>query len=330
MITVQSLSKTFSVHQKDAGLKASLIGLFRRRYVEKIALKDVSFSVEAGTIVGLVGANGAGKTTLVKILSGIIKPSSGSATILGFNPWKRPKEFRRQISLVMGQKAQLWWDLPADDCFLLLREIYELPWKDFQETKQQLVSLLNVEKLLKTQVRRLSLGERMKMEIIAALLHRPRVIFLDEPTIGLDVATQRALRDFLKDYVKQYQPAIILTSHYMEDIKALANKILIMRHGQIVYSGLPEELNHAYQAKRTIRFSTQQKMTRSRVAEIFTSEIDLQDVEDYTARLVVNQNETQLVLSTLLAHFPVEDLTIEEEDISFVIERIMAGESVHA
>ena len=231
MIEIEGLSKTFRVHKKAPGLRGSIRALFKREHVEKRAVQEVSFGVAEGEILGLVGSNGAGKTTLVKMLAGIIHPSAGQARVLGFEPWKRANPFRRQIALIMGQKAQLWWDLPAADGFLLLKEIYGVQAADFNETLEELASMLAVEDLLTTQVRRLSLGERMKMELIAALLHRPKVVFLDEPTIGLDLTAQRAVREFLLAYREKHRPAMIITSHYMEDIERLCERIVILRTG---------------------------------------------------------------------------------------------------
>lgn len=247
MIEVSNLSKVFKAFRKEPGLMGSLKSLVKRDYREKHALRGVSLKIAPGEIVGLVGANGAGKTTLVKILAGIIHPSAGTARVLGFDPWKRQNDFKRQIALVMGQKAQLWWDLPASDCFILLREIYQIPKPDFDRRLAQLTSALRVGDELKTPIRQLSLGERMKMELIATLLHEPKVVFLDEPTIGLDITAQRAIREFLLDYRRTHKPAMILTSHYMEDIRQMCERMIIIRDGQFVYDGsLAEILNHHF------------------------------------------------------------------------------------
>jgi len=213
------------------------------RNVEKWAVKDISFSVGPGEIVGLVGANGAGKTTLVKILSGIVYPTSGDAKVLGYTPWERSSALRKQVALIMGPKAQLWWDLPAADCFLLLKEIYEIPKADFKKNLDFLVKVLGVSGQLKIQIRRLSLGERMKMELIAALLHSPKVVFLDDPTIGLDITAQRAVRKFILSYKQERSPAMILTSHYMEDIEELCERLIIIREGSIVYDGPTQKIS---------------------------------------------------------------------------------------
>ena len=237
MIEVRGLGKTYRTHRKAPGLWGSVRGLFRREHVEKHAVVDVSFDVGPGEIVGLVGPNGAGKTTVVKMLAGIVHPTTGHIRVLDHEPWKRDNAFRSRIALVMGQKQQLWWDLPAADSFDLLREIYRIPRERYKATLDELVEALAVGPYLTVPVRRLSLGERMRMELVAALLHRPDVVFLDKPTIGLDLTAQRAIREFLLDYQRRVQPAVILTSHYMEDIERLCPRILILREGRIVFDG---------------------------------------------------------------------------------------------
>jgi ABC-2 type transport system ATP-binding protein len=237
MIEIENLVKTFKVNQKDPGFRGAVKSLFNRKYIEKKALAGVSLHVNAGETIGLIGANGAGKTTLIKTCTGIIKPTSGQVRVLGVDPFSRRNAFRRQISLIMGQKQQLWWDLPAVDGFLLLREIYMIPKEQYKKRLAHLVTQLEVEGLLNTPIRRLSLGERMKMELIAALLHQPKVIFLDEPTIGLDITAQKAVRSFLKSYQVIHRPAIILTSHYMGDIEELCERVAILKDGHIAYDG---------------------------------------------------------------------------------------------
>ncbi len=259
MIKVSNLRKEYVIHKKEAGLLGSIKSLFVRRKIIKEAVKDVSFSVEEGEILGLVGANGAGKTTLVKMMSGIIYPTSGEARVLGFDPSKRENDFRRQIALIMGQKAQLWWDLPAADCFLLLKEIYKIPNDLYQKNLNYLAEVLSVGNELNVQIRRLSLGERMKMELIAALLHNPKVVFLDEPTIGLDLTAQRAIRSFILDYQKNFSPAMILTSHYMEDIERLAKRIIILRDGEIIYEGSLQRVVEQYAREKKVTVHLKQE-----------------------------------------------------------------------
>ncbi len=243
MIHIEHVVKTFRVNQKKPGLTGALRGLIRRDYVERTALSGVSLKVAQGEILGLIGANGAGKTTLVKACAGIIKPTAGRIRVLGFDPFERQNAYRRQISLIMGQKQQLWWDLPAADGFLLLREIYLIPKEEYKKRLAHLATRLEVESLLHTPIRRLSLGERMKMELIAALLHNPKVIYLDEPTIGLDITAQKAVRLFLKEYQREHRPAMILTSHYMGDIEELCSRIAILKDGGVVYDGSISDLS---------------------------------------------------------------------------------------
>jgi ABC-2 type transport system ATP-binding protein len=236
-INASQLSRVYSTYRRQEGSWNAVKGFFRRNLEYKTALKPTSLTIGSGEIVGLVGANGAGKTTLLKILSGLIYPSSGEVSVLGFKPYERKSEFLRQISILLGQKAQLWWDLPAADSFNLLANIYSLDVTQAKRDWQALAERLNCTEQLHIQLRRLSLGERMKMEIIGSLLHRPRVLFLDEPTIGLDVLSQKTIRTFLQEYVKVHQPTIILTSHYMDDISQLADRLLLISQGALVYDG---------------------------------------------------------------------------------------------
>ena len=326
MIEVDGLSKTFRVHKKAPGLRGSIRALFKREYTDKQAVQDVSFGVAEGEILGLVGSNGAGKTTLVKMLAGIIHPSSGQARVLGFEPWKRSDTFRRQIALIMGQKAQLWWDLPAADGFLLLKEIYGIEEAAYRETLEELASMLGVEDLLTTQVRRLSLGERMKMELIAALLHRPKVVFLDEPTIGLDLTAQRAVREFLLAYRERHRPAMIITSHYMEDIERLCKRLVILRTGRIVYDGRLQEVVERYAPTRLVRVHLAAGATApdastlaplGHVATCSATEVCIRVPRDHVADTAAR----------LLASLPVKDLAIEEDDVGTIIERIQQGQT---
>lgn len=322
MIEVRGVGKKFRVFEKAPGLKASLVSLFRRRSFDRHALVDVSLDVAPGEIVGLVGANGAGKTTLVKILSGIIEPSTGYAKVLGFTPHERRDEFRRQIALIMGQKAQLWWDLPAADCFLLLREIYAIEKRRCAERIEELSEALEVKSLLNVPIRRLSLGERMKMELMAALLHEPKVIFLDEPTIGLDIGAQHAIRDFLKRYRARQKPAIILTSHYMEDIKALCERIVIIREGRFVYDGsLSEVLN-----KHTDHKVVTVHIDLDRPCDLTRTGLDILSSEGGVVKLKAPRDAVTAVVQRALERLPVIDLAIEEQDLGSIIERLMRRE----
>lgn len=237
VISAHGLHREFKTYKKPDGIWNSIKGFWARQHIVKQALKPTNLEIESGQIIGLVGSNGAGKTTLLKLLSGLIHPTSGTATVLGEVPWERKSDFLSKISLLLGQKAQLWWDLPAADSFRLLAEIYEIPVDEARQRWTALAERLRCVDQLQVQLRRLSLGERMKMEIIGSLLHRPQVLFLDEPTIGLDVVAQETIREFLIEYVEQYHPTIILTSHYMDDISQLADRLLLISQGQIVYDG---------------------------------------------------------------------------------------------
>ena len=237
IVEVEDLTKTYRVFQKKEGLLGALRGLYRREYKEVKAVDRIGFSIEPGEMVAFLGPNGAGKTTTLKMLSGLIYPTAGDAKVLGYTPWRREDAFRRRFSLVMGQKNQLWWDLPAGDSFQLHREIYSIPKDDFDRTLGDLVELLGVEKLTRQAVRELSLGERMKMELIAALLHGPQLLLLDEPTIGLDVVAQAAIQKCLRDYHERRGVTMLLTSHYMRDVEALCDRVIVITHGTIVYDG---------------------------------------------------------------------------------------------
>src|SRR6185295_14788853 len=252
MIEVQHLTRVFRTYKKVPGFWGGVKGLFRREFEETTAAKDVSFHIAEGEFVGFLGPNGAGKTTTLKMLSGLIYPTSGTARVAGFDPTRRENAYRRIFALVMGQKNQLWWDLPASESFTLLRAIYALPQDQFQATLDELVTLLDVGKKLNVMVRELSLGERMKMELIAALLHRPRVLFLDEPTIGLDVVSQKAVRGFLRDYNRRHRVTILLTSHYMADIKELCERVIVIHKGKKIYDGALDRLENAGGTKKKI------------------------------------------------------------------------------
>jgi ABC-2 type transport system ATP-binding protein len=324
MISARGLSKTYRVHRKEADLKGSLRSLFNRKWQEVQALKPTDLEVKAGEIVGLVGANGAGKTTLVKALSGIIHPTSGTAEVLGYVPWQRKNAFRRQIALIMGQKAQLWWDLPAGDGFLLLREIYQVPKDRFKANLAALAAVLKVEDKMNIQLRRLSLGERMKMELIAALLHGPKVVFLDEPTIGLDISAQRAIRDFILEYRRRESPAMILTSHYMEDIEALCERLVLIREGQIVYDGSVARLVADYARHKVLTVHLHGIEGGMRPdPDVLKGMGEVLESEDLIIKLKVERREAAAVAGHLLRTFQVADLKIDEEDIGTLIESVL-------
>ncbi len=324
LIEAKNLSKTFFVHKKQPGLLGSLKALFRRETVRKDAVRDASFTVGEGEIVGLVGANGAGKTTLVKMLAGIIHPTGGDATILGYRPWERDDRLRQQIALIMGQKASLWWDLPAADCFMLLKEIYRIPDDRFRTTLDYLVEQLDVGDELHVQIRRLSLGERMKMELIAALLHQPRVVFLDEPTIGLDLTAQRAIREFLLRYREEHQPAMILTSHYMEDIERLCKRLVIIRSGEIVYDGALQRVVETYAGHRVVTAHLRPTGEgRLPMPEKLAALGEVIEHAETIVRLRVPRSEVAAAAAAVLEAFLVADFAIEEPEIGTIIEKLI-------
>src|SRR5713101_5415963 len=253
IIEANELTKTYRVAQKKPGFLGAVRGLFRRQYKEVQAVRDVSFRIEPGEMVAFLGPNGAGKTTTLKMLSGLIYPTSGSATVLGFTPWDRPDAFRRRFSLVMGQKNQLWWDLPAADSFQLHKEIYSLDTHAFNTTLGELTEMFGVKELTRQPVRELSLGERMKMELIASLLHRPQLLLLDEPTIGLDVVAQATIQKCLKDYNATRGVTMLLTSHYMRDVEALCSRVLVITHGRVLYDGPLTKLTERFGTAKLLK-----------------------------------------------------------------------------
>lgn len=326
-IEVRNVRRVFRSVKKGEGMKGAVQALFRPTHQEHEALKGVSFSLEEGTFNGLIGANGAGKTTLLKILSGLIPPSSGEARVLGIDPFKRPLEFRRQISLVMGQKAQLWWDLPGQDAFDLLRAIYEIPVAKYRERLDTLAELLDVKDHLQTQIRRLSLGERMKMELIGALLHWPKIIFLDEPTIGLDVLAAAKLREFLRVFNQRERATIILTSHNMDDIERLCQRVLIMREGELIFDGTPQKLTGSGEQQLRVRFREQPSVAEVAAAtdleERCVSTAD-QEEEENKGLYYIRLNREQIVptLQKLMPKYSLVDMGIEEQSLETVIQRI--------
>lgn len=323
MIEVNDLGKEFRVHQKRTGLMGSVESLFHRKWVVRRALGGVSLKVEPGEIVGLVGANGAGKTTLLKLLSGIIHPTWGSARVLGYSPWDRSNALRRQIALIMGQKAQLWWDLPAADCFVLLREIYQIPTARYRQTLDYLTQALGVENQLNIQIRRLSLGERMKMELIAALLHEPKVVFLDEPTIGLDIGAQKTLRQFILEYLRVHQPAVILTSHYMEDIKHLCERIIIIREGEFLYDGPLAKIVNQFATHKILSATFNASIEKDLFSEPGFGEI--LTLTEFQVRLKVLRDRVPEIAAKILKHPTLIDVSIEEDELANIIEGLMHG-----
>ncbi|AGH96239.1 ABC transporter ATP-binding protein [Pseudobdellovibrio exovorus] len=307
VIEAKNLGRVYKTYSKKEGIINSLKGFYNRQYTEKVALKNANLKIEAGKIVGLVGSNGAGKTTLLKMLSGLIYPSTGTATVLGYEPWKRESEFLKKVSILLGQKNQLWWDITPRDSYSLLTKIYDLNETQAKARVNELAHLLQCQDVLDTQLRRLSLGERMKMEIIGALLHSPKVLFLDEPTIGLDIVAQTTIRDFLELYVKEQQPAIILTSHYMDDIAQLADQLLLISQGEIVYDGNVDHFMQTTDMKKKLIYRLKHSNEENEI--------------------VFHAQQLPEVLKELASQGEVVDLKVEEVDFEDAIHRFLEAES---
>jgi ABC-2 type transport system ATP-binding protein len=320
IIEVKKLSKTYDYYKKSPGLKASLKSLFRREKLFTEAVKEINFRIKEGEIVGFLGPNGAGKTTTLKMLSGILHPSSGEVNVLGHQPWKREAVFQKQFALVMGQKSQLSFDLPAADSFILQKEIYEVSDADYEKRMAELVELLDLKNLLDVQVRKLSLGERMKCELLMALIHNPKVLFLDEPTIGLDVVAQKNVRDFIKKYNALNKTTIILTSHYMADIKELCQRVVLIDHGVIAYDGLLSELITQYAPHKDIKVIFADGEITEAVLTDFGTVLEF---SAHSAVVRVGREQAKEVAAKLLSsNLPVEDIEIKEEDIGAVISEV--------
>ena len=317
MIEVRNLTRIFRTYKKQPGFWGGVRGLFHRKFEELAAAKDISFDIAEGEFVGFLGPNGAGKTTTLKMLSGLIYPTSGTARVAGYDPTKRENAYRRLFALVLGQKNQLWWDLPAIESFLLLKHIYGLDPAQYQSTLDELVTLLGVKEKLNVMVRELSLGERMKMELIAALLHRPRVLFLDEPTIGLDVVSQKAVRQFLREYNRKHRVTILLTSHYMADIKELCERVIVIHKGIKIYDGALDRLESGSGSrKKIIKFLPQ----NGSFPDNWTSrygKASRNDEGQYT--LNVDSENIGATSQEILSSGPVADITIEDVPLEDVI-----------
>ncbi len=323
MIEVEHLTRVFRTYKKQPGFWGGVKGLFKRDFEETAAANDISFSIKEGEFVGFLGPNGAGKTTTLKMLSGLIYPTSGTARVAGFDPTKRENAYRRLFALVLGQKNQLWWDLPAMESFRLLRHIYGLPADQYQSTLDELLDLLDVRSKLNVQVRELSLGERMKMELIAALLHRPRVLFLDEPTIGLDVVSQKAVRSFLRDYNRRHRVTILLTSHYMADIKELCERVVVIHKGRKIYDGDLNRLDATGSRQKIIRFRSEDgSWPANWIPAAGTAARD--DLGNFT--LHVPSDNVVAVSQQILATAPVADITIEEVPLEDIIAELFRAQ----
>lgn len=318
VIHVAHLSKTYQVPEREAGLAASLKSLVKRKTRDIKAVDAISFDIAPGEVVGFLGPNGAGKTTTLKMLSGLLYPTSGEGRVLGYVPSKRQKDFLRQITLVMGNRNQLLWDIPALDSFELNRAIYGLPEAQYKQTRDQFIELLELGDLVKKPVRNLSLGERMKMEIVGALLHRPQVLFLDEPTLGLDVTMQKRIRQFVAEYNRLYGATVLLTSHYMADVVALCKRVIVIHHGQILYDGDLSGLVERFAADKTIG------MTLEDASVNLTAYGEVMTRDGNRVTLRVPKADTSRITAQLLTDLTVDDLTVEDPPIEDVIERVFA------
>ena len=317
-IQVNNLSKTYQVPEREGGFGAAVRSFFKRKYKDVKAVQEVNFKITQGEIVGFLGPNGAGKTTTLKMLSGLLHPTGGNANVLGFTPWELKPEYLRSMTLVMGQRNRLSWDIPAADSFLLNQAIYRLPDDEYQKTYKELDELLELEPLMKKPVRNLSLGERMKCEIAAGLLHRPKVLFLDEPTIGLDITGQARIREFLREYNRRTGATILLTSHYMADVTALCERIIIIHHGKLKYDGGINDLS-----RKIAPF----KLIGVRLAETNSHDLrkygtPVQNEEDWEKQYIqVKAEDVTRITSGLLADLPIHDITITDPPIEDVIEQ---------
>ena len=314
-IVTHDLSKTYVSHKKSPGMIGAIKGLFTREVTEVKAVREVNLEIEQGELVGFLGPNGAGKTTTLKMLTGILYPTSGSAEVLGYTPHHRNPDMLKRISLVMGNKMQLWWDLPAWDSFVVLRELYEVDHAKFKKRVDHLLHALQIEDKIHTQVRKLSLGERMKCELVAALLYSPQIVFLDEPTIGLDVVSQKRIRDFLKELHAEDNCTIVLTSHYMQDVQELCKRVVVIDHGTVVFEGTLDSLSRKFSDTRRLRLTFE---TPVQEADLVSFGKLIEATPD-TAVLEVPRSETAAATSAVLQRFQVADVAIEEVDIEEVI-----------
>ena len=321
VIETYELTKAFRTYRKEEGLMGAVRGLFHRTYTETMAADRVSFSVGEGEFVGFLGPNGAGKTTVLKMLSGLLQPTSGSATVLGFNPSKRPLELKRQFALLMGQKNALWWDLPARESLELNRAIYGIERKEFEQTVSELIELLDVRDKMGVMVRELSLGERMKMELIAALLHRPKVLFLDEPTIGLDVMSQKKVREFLAEYNRRHKVVTLLTSHYMQDIEELCERVILIDHGKIFFDGSLSEVVSRFTSTKIIEADFSAPLPQN-----FIPPGTVLERNPLQIKIEVSRTEVPQACTSLLTAGQVIDLSVQEVPIEEVIRKVFGGQ----
>jgi len=324
-IDVRNLSRIYTYHRKAPGLSGSIKAFFRREIVENVAVKQISFEVQEGELIGFIGPNGAGKTTTMKMLSGVLYPTSGTAKVLGFTPHNRKNEYLRKIAFVMGQKGSLFWELPAMELFLLTRDMYEIPETLFRDSLAYLSELLKAEDFLDIQVRKLSLGQRMKCELIAGLLHMPRVLFLDEPTIGLDVAAQKMIRDFLCKYNEEMKATVLLTSHNLEDIRSLCRRIIFINKGSIIYDGSIEELVHRYAPDMHLTFIFADRVDSKALTQLAAMGQLENEEEQFKIHMRVKRDDAVEVSRVVLNRFSVSDLFIQEPPLLEAVAHMWHG-----
>jgi len=321
VIFVRDLSKTYRVPERESGLTASLKSMVKRSYQEVKAVQKINFTIRQGEMVGFIGPNGAGKTTTLKMLAGILYPTAGEAHVLGQIPWKRDSEYLRRISMVLGNKSQMLWDIPPLDTFRVLSEIYRLPVKEYQNTLDELVNMLSMQDVLKKPVRNLSLGERMKCELVAGLLHHPSVLFLDEPTLGLDISVQRRMRDFLTEYNRRNGVTVLLTSHYMADVMALCPRVILIHCGKLLYDGELNGLAQQLAPFKLFRLTLSQEPPPN-IADALPPFTEIVEQENSHLTLRVGREAAPSAAAYLLDRLPVTDLTIEDPPIEAVIDQI--------
>lgn len=312
MITIKHLTKTYKSHIRQNNI---LKDIFFRQFKEHVAIKDISLQIESNELIGFIGPNGAGKTTTLKILAGILYPTSGSVSVLGNNPFEKKQAFLKQIAFIMGQRNQLIWDLPAFDSFELQRAIYEISQVEYKKTLGHLLSILDCEPLMQKPVKTLSLGERMKMELIAGLLHKPKLVFLDEPTIGLDIFSQEAIRIFIKEYQQTYKATVILTSHYLEDVKKLAKRLIVIHKGNIMYDGSLKNIIEEYSKEKRIKITLEEKVSDSKIYTIGKPLISVYPQLIFS----VKRSEIPEKIKQIVQSIPFSDLTVEDASIEDVI-----------
>jgi len=322
VIEVNGLTKAFRTYKKQPGFAGAIKGLFHRQHDQTIAVNDVSFKIEPGELVGFLGPNGAGKTTTLKMLAGLLYPSSGTAKVLGYTPWERQDDYRRQFALVLGQKNQLWWDLPARESLELNAKIYGIPKDRFEKNIGEMTELLGVKEKLNISVRELSLGERMKMELIASLLHQPKVLLLDEPTIGLDVTSQKTVRDFIRRHNAEQKTTILLTSHYMADIQELCERVIIIDHGKIFFDGKLEEILDRFADFKLVTIQCNDADRLS--AEKLSRYGEVVDKDSTSIKLKVKRDRAITACKALLDELPVSDIDIQEVPVEDVIRQIFS------